>query len=114
MIVTINGHSFAATFADTEAAETLQDMLPLTVDMTDLHRNEKYIYLDTTLPAGADKPARMEAGQIMLYGSNCLVLFYESFSNSYGGYALIATIDDPAGLAAAVGSGTATVTFSPA
>ena len=46
----------------------------------------------------------------MLYGSTCIVLFYESFSTSYR-YTRIGRVDNPAGLAAAVGSGSVTVSF---
>lgn len=112
MIISINGIDFSATCANTLAAKALASMLPLTLDMADLHSNEKYAYLDRALPRGTDKPDRMEVGQIMLYGSDCLVLFYEGFANSYGGYSAIATVDDPSALTKAVGSGSVTVTFS--
>ena len=50
------------------------------------------------------------AGDLMLYGSNTLVLFYKPFSTSYN-YSPIGRIESPLGLAAALGSGNVTVTF---
>lgn len=108
--VTVNGTAFTATLEDTEAARALAELLPMTYEMSELNGNEKYIYLDERLPTDAACPGRIEAGDIMLYGSNCLVLFYQSFNTSYS-YTRIGHIDDASGLAAAAGSGSATVVW---
>lgn len=108
--VTVNGTAFTATLEDTEAARAFAELLPMTYEMSELNGNEKYIYLDERLPTDAAYPGRIEAGDIMLYGSNCLVLFYQSFNTSYS-YTRIGHIDDASGLAAAAGSGSATVVW---
>ena len=102
--------TFSATLYDNEATKTLIDMLPLTLNMSELNGNEKYYYLDTSLPTKASRPSGIKTGDIMLYGNSCLVLFYESFSTSYS-YTPIGHIDDPTGLAAALGTGSVQVTF---
>ena len=102
--------TFSATLYDNAAAKALMDMLPLTLNMSELNGNEKYYYLDTSLPTNASRPSGIKTGDIMLYGNSCLVLFYESFSTSYS-YTPIGHIDDPAGLAAALGGGSVQVTF---
>ena len=102
--------TFAAALYDNAAARTFIDMLPLTLNMSELNGNEKYYYLDTGLPTNASRPSGIKKGDIMLYGNSCLVLFYESFSTSYS-YTPIGHIDDPTGLAAALGSGNVQVTF---
>jgi hypothetical protein len=56
-------------------------------------------------------PGTIEVGDLMVFGSDCLVLFYETFSNGGWSYARVGKIDDPTGLAEACGSGAATVTF---
>ena len=88
----------------------------MTLDMRELNGNEKYFYLDEPLPAAAQRVGQIRVGQIragdlMLFGSDCVVLFYESFATSYT-YTPIGRIDDPAGLADALGSGSAEVFFS--
>lgn len=105
-----NGTMFTATLDDNAAARAFAAMLPLTLDMQDLNGNEKYFYLDAALPASPYNPATIHAGDLMLYGSACVVLFYETFSSGYS-YTRLGRIDDPSGLVAAVGSGNATVSF---
>ncbi|OZG67532.1 cyclophilin-like fold protein [Bifidobacterium eulemuris] len=109
--ITVNGQSFSATLADTQAARAFAERLPLTVSMDDLHGNEKYHYLDEELPTNASNPGTIHAGDLMLFGSDCLVLFYETFQTSYT-YTRIASIDDAADLPDAVGGGSVTVSFA--
>ena len=77
--------------------------------MNELNGNEKYHYLSTSLPTAAYQPGTIHAGDLMLYGNNCVVLFYETFNSSYS-YTRLGAIDDPSGLAAALGSGNVNLT----
>lgn len=108
--IEVNGTTFTATLDDNAAARAFAAMLPLTLDMRDLNGNEKYFYLNVALPTKSYNPATIHAGDLMLYGSSCVVLFYETFSSGYS-YTRLGRIDNPSGLAAAVGSGNATVSF---
>ena len=108
--VTVGTKTFTATLADSETGRAFAQLLPLTLPMTELNGNEKYHYLDSSLPTDSYQPGTIQAGDLMLYGNNCVVLFYETFSSSYS-YTRIGSIDDPSGLAAALGSGNVSVRF---
>ena len=58
-----------------------------------MNDNEKYVYLDTKLPTDPENPKRINAGDVMLYGDKCLVIFYKSFDTSYS-YTKIGHIDN--------------------
>lgn len=109
--ITVNGRTFSATLYDNETARAFKERTPITLNMSELNGNEKYYYLSDSLPKNSSKPSRINTGDIMLYGSDCLVIFYESFSTSYS-YTPVGKIDDPDGLAAALGSGSVEVSFS--
>lgn len=110
MRVIVGGKTFLATIDDSATGEAFKDLLPMTITMAELNGNEKYYYLNANLPNNASNPGTIHAGDIMLYGSSCVVLFYKTFNTSYS-YTRIARLDDPTGLADAVGTGNATVTF---
>ena len=110
MKITIGTHIFTATFNNNATATSFKAKLPITINMTELNGNEKYFDLPNSLPANASNPVTIQNGDLMLYGSNTLVLFYKTFSTSYS-YTPLGHIDNPSGLAAALGSGNLTVKF---
>lgn len=101
---------YQARLYDNKAAQALTEQLPLTITMRELNGNEKYYYLSDSLPTDASVPASIRTGDLMLYGSDCLVLFYESFSTSYR-YTPLGYVENPEGLAGALGSRNVEVTF---
>lgn len=107
----VNGQVFTATLLDSETVRELMMLLPLTLDRNELNGNEKYFYLDTNLTTNAQHSGQIHAGDLMLYGDRCLVLFYDSFFSSYS-YTALGRMEDPAGLSDALGAGGVTVTFS--
>lgn len=78
--------------------------------MQELNGNEKYVYLSQSLPSDAHAVSTIHAGDLMLFGSDCVVLFYEDFTTSYR-YTKIGSLQDPEGLAEALGTGSVHVTF---
>lgn len=108
--VMINGQHFSAELNDSQAAREFYQLLPMTVDMTDLHGNEKYYILPNELTDEDINVDKIELGDIMLYNADYLVLFYDSFETSYA-YTPLGKIIDTTGLAEALGKGNVTVTF---
>ena len=89
----IDGKEYIINLEDNKTVKSFINMLPLEFDMEELNGNEKYVYLDNALPMDSYSPKRINAGDIMLYGDNCLVLFYKSFDTSYS-YTKIGHIDN--------------------
>ena len=110
MKIKIGDSTFIATLDDNATAATFKSLLPMTVDMIELNRNEKYFYVSNKFPINASNPGIIQAGDLMLYGSSTVVLFYKTFSTSYS-YTRLGRIDDVTGLVGALGSGTVSVTF---
>lgn len=100
----VNGKTFKITLEENETTEALTKVLPLKIIMNELNGNEKYYYLDTMLPSNPTRVEKIESGDIMLYGDNCLVIFYEDFKTTYS-YTRIGKIENTEGLKEALGSG---------
>jgi len=110
LIIKVESKEFTATLLNNLSAAAFKAMLPLTMSMTELNGNEKFFELPQNLPTNASNAGVIKSGDLMLWGSNTLVLFYETFATSYS-YTKLGKIDNPAGIAAAVGSGNVTVTI---
>ena len=109
--VQIGEKVFTARLDDNETAKAFAAMLPLKVDLRDLNDNEKVIELSKKLPGEVSNPGTIRAGDLMIWSSRSLVLFYKTFPTSYS-YSRLGRIEDTTGLVEAVGTGTVTVTFS--
>ena len=109
--LTINGNSFTATLEDNETTRELLNRLPIEVSMSELNGNEKYYYFDESLPTNSYRPGSISTGDIMLYGSDCLVIFYEDFDTPYS-YTRLGKIDNVDNLKNALGKGNVNVTIS--
>ncbi len=110
LAISVGNQVFTATLLDNPTAKSFKALLPLTIEMIELNANEKYARLPSNLPIKPGVPASIQAGDLMMYGSNTLVLFYQSFSTSYS-YTKLGTIDNITGLTAALGNGNVKVHF---
>lgn len=108
--IKVNSQTFTATLLDNSSVKAFKEMLPLTINMIELNGNEKYYDLPQSIQTNPPNTGNIKNGDLMLYGSKTLVLFYQSFSTSYS-YTKLGAIDDATGLATALGSGNVTVTF---
>ncbi|MCC8015087.1 MAG: hypothetical protein LIO87_07810, partial [Eubacterium sp.] len=109
--ITIGDKVFEAVLYDNETANAFAEKLPVTYNMSELNGNEKYFYMDEALPSDDIDPEIINTGDIMLYNSNYLVIFYDTFVPSYYSYTPMGHITNPEDLAEAVGSGRVTVTI---
>ena len=110
LVIRIGSRKFTASLLDNPTATEFRAMLPLTMNMTELNGNEKYFDLSKSLSTNASNPGKINSGDLLLYGSNTLVLFYEAFSTSYS-YTRLGKINNASGLSEALGSGNVVVTM---
>lgn len=108
--ITVNSQTYTATLLDSNSAKAFKELLPMTIPMTELNGNEKYYDLPKSLPTNSSNPGSIKNGDIMLYGTKTLVLFYKTFPTSYS-YTKLGSIDDPTGLKEALGAGNVSVTL---
>jgi hypothetical protein len=111
MWMTVGDRRFAITLTDNEAARAFTAQLPLTLDMSELNGNEKHAHLPKALPAHASRQGTLRNGDLMLYGTNTLVVFYLTFNSSYS-YTRLGRVDDPAEMPQALGRSGVRVVFS--
>ncbi len=91
--IIIDNKEYIINLEKNETVNSLINLLPLELNMNELNGNEKYVYLDSSLPTDSYKPDNIEVGDVMLYGNNCLVIFYKSFNTPYS-YTKVGHIDN--------------------
>ena len=91
--VTIDDKTYNLNLENNNTVEEFINLLPQEYNMNDLNGNEKYVYMDNTLSTNSYNPKHIEKGDVMLFGNNCLVIFYESFDTEYS-YTKIGHIDN--------------------
>jgi hypothetical protein len=109
--INVNGSTFSATLEDNAAAKEFYEIIKtegLTVEMSDYSGFEKVGSLGRTLSAN-DVQTRTKSGDIVLYNSSQLVMFYGSNSWSY---TRLGRIDNLNGWEDALGSGNITAEFN--
>ncbi len=111
--ITAGNITFTATLTDNSSAEALKELLaegPLTINMSDYAGMEKVGPIGTDLPRNEEQIST-EAGDIILYQGNSLVIYYDT--NSWN-FTRIGKIEGVTGeeLLDALGSEDVTVTFS--
>ena len=110
MKITVGAAVFKATLYDNSTATAFKKLLPLTITMDDLNGNEKHAEISGKLSLNIVNPGTIQNGDLMIWSSKTLVLFYETFSTPYS-YTKLGRVDDVTGLVAALGSGKVTVLF---
>ena len=111
MNVQVGDVIFSATLEENEAVSALVEMMresPVVIQMSDYSGFEKVVSLRTSLPVN-NSQTTTQAGDIVLYNGNQIVIFYGSNSWSY---TRLGRIDDLTGWEDALGSGDVTVIFS--
>ena len=111
MSVTIGNQSFTATLEDNAATRELVKMMeeaPISINMDDYSGFEKVGSLGRSLTTD-NHQMTTQAGDIVLYSGNQIVMFYGSNSWSY---TKIGEIDDLSSWEDALGNGSVTAVFS--
>ena len=104
--VIINDKEYTLNLENNKTTQEFIDLLPQEFTMNELNGNEKYVYMDDLLTTNSYNPKHIEKGDVMLFGDNCLVIFYKSFDTSYS-YTKIGHIDNLENL----GNGSITAKF---
>ena len=107
--ITVGPNVFTAEIEETETGKAFLAKLPLTLDMSDLNRNEKYCY-GVSLPRADEYYDSLAPGDLMLFSGNCIVLFY----GPAGGYSYtrIGKLTGIEGLEEALGTDSVQVSFA--
>ena len=101
--IKINDAEYEFELKDNEAANQIKSKLPFTVKMSNLNENEIYYrFSGESFTTNEKQVGTINKGDIHLYQSNVLVLFYKTFTTSYS-YTELGKLKDPTGLDTLIG-----------
>lgn len=110
MLFSIGDKKFSVTLENNETAKAFARLLPLTINMKELNGNEKYFYLPSALPSKPEHINKINVGDVMLYGNDCLVIFFKAFTTPYS-YTKLGKIEKAQALPSSLGKGDILVSF---
>lgn len=110
IIITIKNKKYEAILYDNSTTKELIKKFPITITMSDLNGNEKYYNFSKSFSTSSENVASINKGYIMLFGDNCLVIFYKSFSTRYK-YTKLGYIKNTEDLENSFGKGDISITF---
>lgn len=110
IIITIENKKYEAILYDNSTTKELIKKFPITITMSDLNGNEKYYNFSKSFSTSSENVANINKGDIMLFGDNCLVIFYKSFSTRYR-YTKLGYIKNLEDLENSLGKGDIEITF---
>lgn len=110
IILKIKNKKYEAILYDNSTTKELIKKFPITITMSDLNGNEKYYNFSKSFSTSSENVASINKGDIMLFGDNCLVIFYKSFSTHYK-YTKLGHIKNTEDLENSFGKGDISITF---
>lgn len=110
IIITIENKEYEAILYDNSTTKELIKNFPISITMSDLNGNEKYYNFFKSFSTSSENVASINKGDIMLFGDNCLVIFYKSFSTRYR-YTKLGYIKNLEDLENSLGKGYIEITF---
>lgn len=110
IIITIKNKKYEAILYDNSTTKELIKKFPITITMSDLNGNEKYYNFSKSFSTSSENVANINKGDIMLFGDNCLVIFYKNFSTRYR-YTKLGYIKNLEDLENSLGKGDIEITF---
>lgn len=107
----VGDNNFEIELENNETSQDFASRLPLTINMRELNGNEKYAHFSKGFASNPKRAGTIETGDFMLFSTDTVVVFYETFDTSYS-YTRMGKVTNPEKLKEVLGSEDVSVTFS--
>ena len=97
--IKIKNKEYQIKLESSETANQIKSKFPLTISMNNLNGNEVYYFFNgQSFPTNEQSVGIINQGDIYLYQTNCLVLFFKTFTTNTNLYTKIGKVINPEGL----------------